>query len=1658
MRKEIKRLITLFFCVITALSLVFSAVSCGDTGNTESNGASAGESLSGEEPGQVEIVKKDWKSTGEGYWEIEDNIFVQTKKVTGGRLLNLSPVEQDYITISAEVKLASAESSAGFEFRAKKTFDASDSSVTSFTVNGKGNALTKFPDGSDRYGKGSKPAGVETGKWVKLELILNGTNAAYYVDNKLVDERSDCAIKAGNKYFALLAGGAGTLVKNVKIETYEPNNLSWDELLDKSDLEKSGYDRFSATHFEYPYVGFGKTSLLVSPYGFMTPNAKRPSYIGSNYRDTPQFIYDLWWDDTIKVDPFTFTGGYEVNGSFEEGEMLNDGVCSYKQVVDIDSGVLTTDLNLLVGGEYIKTVRELVVNEDGVVAYRIVNGGNKPFVFRLTARDSVFGRFEYTVKEDGFLAKCNLRKDTENHAYVRVKATSEAGFAVRNDGTLVFEPTDKPLYIYLAPESDLTFEEEHNPIVNAENIAETASLAGFDATVAAAKKWYKNYYSTGRVSIPDLGMAKWYVRSLYYHAVSMAGTRVPPGCYSNNVAGFFGGPCPEFDLSLSQYMLMMTNHTGLAQTTVDWYANTRETLRANAESGYTDKTGHSHEAVSGGYLIPWIAGWDGSPTRGEEVGHEQGWVSSFAGANAASFILNQAEYLAEDLSLAKDIMLGQLRMMMSFFKKIDGKWLHEGVWAGGNNYASGSFSESMAAVYSIVTISAMREKSPGLFTESENAEIDEWLKRLPDMPPYNDRFTVTYDPDKAMYTIGHTTSDVPEMITEGTGYVGGPTNNVYFWYHLLPYNDPYLAGTLVSIAESGQFDYHFNTGWSATVAARAGLSDFAFDYARYMLRSSSLYDDWYFTENVNDSEDFKRSPELGSHGSYVMAVSAMMFDGETGEYVKAFPALPRRWQAIGADFTKMLAKGNLEVSGAYTNDETTVTVTNRSSENATRDIFVRVKEGSGMAVCNGKEYAITDGCMAVIAGVEIPAGKTVTITAKGIEKEVVADDFSVLSPVAGSDRVRTKNVPFSWESSSNAASYRLVISKYSDLSTPIFDKNVGLTTLYYPLDETERINLDEGTRYYWTVYAVHGANETQATQGICSFKTKGGGAEPVNPLPEGSKLDAFGKTWDINQYAVTTKDGVSVTSIMGYQENNPSCVYFVTDKDFTITVTVKTGELGKAGIEMLCNGSYQFVRTEDGKISSYGSLAAGGTSAAADATEKVTYRMSRSNGVISTYYKLDGESDFTKIMEGELPSALNGQEVKICLFAISSYYDQGTQIAAEFTDYSEEFFEPTLPDEPGDDIPEGEAIGKGEKVTAGGIEFIASDGAKIAKAADGSVSSLIVGGIDGRNDADPTGFYITVKQNFAFTARFRTKDLGKSGLLLQAPDGKYMFIRSEGGVVSSYGSMQAGCGSANAGNIDGFIYFRLALENGVIHTAFSTDGETFVKVVNDVKLSYDGETEFKLWLFASQEEGGAKLNAAEFVEPKLVTSQYVAPETGITAGQTVEAFGLNFTAASDIKKTDDGIEICGAGKPDNDPAGMYISLSGDFTLEAKLDISLNGATAGITMINANGNYMFIRSNPSYLLESYGNLNTGASGVGGTAVGYNGGEITVKIVRSGNTVTTYYKIGDGEFVKFSGLEIEEGFAAESGTLKLYFAVNGGGADTRMTVKNVSVTAA
>jgi hypothetical protein len=128
--------------------------------------------------------------------------------------------------------------------------------------------------------------------------------------------------------------------------------------------------------------------------------------------------------------------------------------------------------------------------------------------------------------------------------------------------------------------------------------------------------------------------------------------------------------------------------------------------------------------------------------------------------------------------------------------------------------------------------------------------------------------------------------------------------------------------------------------------------------------------------------------------------------------------------------------------------------------------------------------------MVIIPNVSLPAGAEVTIEVTGIEKDVKVGTFKALSPAVNSSRLRYYNLPFSWTRSDNAGSYELVIATDSRLQNTVFKKNVGSMTLYYPLNTLERINLEAGQTYYWTVYGINGANRAQPSQGVMKFKLK----------------------------------------------------------------------------------------------------------------------------------------------------------------------------------------------------------------------------------------------------------------------------------------------------------------------------------------------------------------------------------------------------------------------------------------------------------------------------------------------------------------------------------------------------------------------------------------
>lgn len=1174
----------------------------------------------------LKFVAADWEPIS-GTWEMGEAEVTQNDNASFTRLMYKPSFNQEWAQISVDVLIGNGGKSAGIEFRTDKVLNPNNRSA--FLLDADANKTIIMTTTAERGISVTDSANVPKNSWQNIKIELNGANGKFFINGNLAEERSDFMAKEAFEQIALVTNGSNIKFRNFKYSTDIPANLKWEELIKQSNLKKDGFDRYNAIKFEYPYVGMGKTTLLVGPNGFINEKAPKPLATSDNYRNDPMLIYDYWWDDAIKVDPFTFGGEYMVDGWAESGKIENDGITKYSQEVNVSTGNLTSDLVLNVADEMVKTTREMIVNEDGVVIMKVVSDTDKDFMFTVKPRSPIFGGRVAEAIDGGFVIRTNLRTDTVNNAYLAVKASSPSNLTVNvADGTILVKATKEPMYFYLSPASDLN--ESGTAKANSVERLNKAVNAGYSGAVNKAKEWYDDFYSRSQISIPDLSVAKWYVRSLFYNAVSMAGTRVPPGCYGNNVEGFFGGPCLEFDLMFSQLGMLYVNQPQISQTTVDWIDRIKENSRDLAENGYTDKTGHTLDPlVPGGYLFGWITGYDGTPTHGAEVGHEQGWVSLFAGANYANACLAQAEYTDSDLDFALDILMGQGKTLMSFFEfnAAQDIYVHKGVWAGGNNYSAGAFSESMAAVYTIETALKYMTLYPEKFSQADKQVVNGWAEMLPKIPPYGDKITTAYDPQKGAYILLHTTSGIKETVVDQSGIVGGPTNKPYMWYKTIPYNHYSTKPTMLAIAESGQFDYNFNTGWSAAVMGRALESEFAAQYNRFQLRPTSLYDDFYFCENKNDGEDFERAPALGGNGAFIMALASQLVDGDETDSIRFFPAINQIYQQQGADFNRFLAKGNIEVSGSYREEKTTVKLFNKGKKDAVRDVYIRIKEGSGVGESGGKEYSLVDDCFIMIPAVKIEAGKTVELTAIGKEKELTPNAFKAQFPVANARGIRTQNVAFGWERAGNAEKYQLVISKNADLSSPVYDINANSSTFYYPLNAKKQINLEEGVKYYWTVYAVHGDNAKMMTDGIISFKTLS------------STFTAFGKDFEVKG-GVEENEGQLIIKIpSGANDTANRALITPQGKNFTLTTCLKykpTVDHQQAGIMLYINdGDYVKVTrafTSGSKCFEYKTASGSQGKVAADNLigDTVYLRFKINSTQAMAYFSADGEN-FTLI-------------------------------------------------------------------------------------------------------------------------------------------------------------------------------------------------------------------------------------------------------------------------------------------------------------------------------------------------------------------------------------------------------------------------------------------
>ena len=159
------------------------------------------------------------------------------------------------------------------------------------------------------------------------------------------------------------------------------------------------------------------------------------------------------------------------------------------------------------------------------------------------------------------------------------------------------------------------------------------------------------------------------------------------------------------------------------------------------------------------------------------------------------------------------------------------------------------------------------------------------------------------------------------------------------------------------------------------------LGDEALRWATNFIRPGvTLFDDNCFTEIITgDGEDFKKTPEVAAHGALICNLTQMLLDPDDAKTIVIFPAIPDAWERSGVAFKNLAAIGNLLVSGEFATNKVRVTVENRSKIDCSRNLRVRLPQGTTRLRHLEKGGRIEDG-WAVLPAVQLLAKSKITFT------------------------------------------------------------------------------------------------------------------------------------------------------------------------------------------------------------------------------------------------------------------------------------------------------------------------------------------------------------------------------------------------------------------------------------------------------------------------------------------------------------------------------------------------------------------------------------------------------------------------------------------------------------------------------------------------------
>jgi hypothetical protein len=990
------------------------------------------------------------------------------------RILIKDEYEQRWAVFQFQIKL-DKDSIGGIEYRTDKVKDEVE--CASFLLDQSGQkVMLTMNEGNvnTTYGHNVQ---VKSNKWHAVRIELNGSCGKFYIDNKLVETRTDIAIR-DTKYFAFVAKG-NVSFRGFTFDNRIPDPISWERLLSESSLYREGYDRFDSSKFLYYQTGIGRTNVYVGVDGFVGPasRANRPDDTPGAVFD-PNIVYDYWWDKTTRLAPFSYTGGYLVNGKIDTGTYNGGKGQAWSQKLDITTGVVSTRLKYLVNGDLVDTTRDVFVTGNGVVCYRIKSDSTLPFVFQLTAHPDPFKIYKYeaplveTVKyeveyekiDDGFIARSALATDKNNYGYIAVTASADNVSYIVDEGKVVIKPKKgEVFYIFLAPSSDLDPTENNKAQENAINRVATAKKNTYEEELKKAKEWWSGFWSLGQIETPDLGAGIWYVRSMYYQAAALAGARVPAGCFSTNIDGFFGNICFEYDMMLSVFPLQRTGHISITDDIENWIR------RYHSHSKYLAQESGLFGNVPDATVYVGLMGYDATPCSSWSL--RENWHAIHGGMNMTSFLFRNAAFKGEKPDFATEILVSQLKMLETKFRydERNGLYIHTGIWSPSGSPDESSFwtlvpgdsLQSYAAVWGL-----RKAKELGVSTP----KWDEMLSKMPgNIKDDSGRHTVfSFDPSIGAISVSNIYG------TPVTYEQGSPALIPFYWLPIFSTDEDSLYGLMANILRGSSFTYHFNRAWCAAVAAKMGLSDIAYTTALSMLDTGHvLYDDTYMCESTVGGFDYKHAPELGAHGAFIDAFSLMMLDGDGEEYLKVFPAIPDEFQSKGCSFKNYLAVGNINISASFNKNKTVVTLYNRSNTDITRKVMIRVAPDTSAAKINGRDCALEDGCFAVM-DVTVKAGETITLEAVGIKEKSMETPkpFDAIFPVNDAEGLKTTDMFFAWRNSDNAASYEMVISSDIEQNNVILKKNVGNTTMTFGKSSITLPGSNYKMDYWWCVYAI----------------------------------------------------------------------------------------------------------------------------------------------------------------------------------------------------------------------------------------------------------------------------------------------------------------------------------------------------------------------------------------------------------------------------------------------------------------------------------------------------------------------------------------------------------------------------------------------------------